>query len=466
MSKIQNFEKVLEFAPDAIVIVNKQGVIELANLQAEKVFGYSKGELIGNKIEMLVPDRFTHNHPKHIKNFSTSPYVRPMGSGLMLFGKRKDGSEFPVEISLSPIEDEGLVAAAIRDVTDKIKLSQRFENLLEMAPDAMVIVNKDGIIELVNLQTEKMFGYKRSELIGQKVEILMPERFVNKHAKHREGFFVNPHMRPMGTGLKLFGRKKDSNEFPIEISLSPIEKEGLVAAAIRDVTQRFMTDYLMAKNKQLEDFAYITSHNLRSPVSNLNSLIQFYKSETTNEGKQLMFDKFEITVKRLGETLNNLMDVLVIQHGNKPLMSTVYFENVFLKVKTGLEIRINESGAQISADFHEAPSIEYSSVYLESIIFNLVSNAVKYASPNRTPVIHLKTRLINSKVELTVSDNGLGIDLNKNRHKLFGLNKVFHNHPDAKGVGLFITKTQIESMGGEISAECEPDKGCTFRIIF
>lgn len=466
MSKIQNFEKVLEFAPDAIVIVNKQGIIELANLQAEKVFGYSKGELIGNKIEMLVPDRFTHNHPKHIANFSNSPHVRPMGSGLMLFGKRKDGSEFPVEISLSPIEDEGLVAAAIRDVTDKIKLSQRFENLLEMAPDAMVIVNKDGIIELVNLQTEKMFGYKRSELIGQKVEILMPERFVSKHTKHREGFFDNPHMRPMGTGLKLFGRKKDSNEFPIEISLSPIEKEGLVAAAIRDVTQRFMTDYLMAKNKQLEDFAYITSHNLRSPVSNLNSLIQFYKSETTNEGKQLMFDKFEITVKRLGETLNNLMDVLVIQHGNKPLMSTVYFENVFLKVKAGLEIRINESGAQITADFHEAPSIEYSSVYLESILFNLVSNAVKYASPNRKPVIHLKTRLINGKVELTVSDNGLGIDLNKNRHKLFGLNKVFHNHPDAKGVGLFITKTQIESMGGEISAECEPDKGCTFRIIF
>lgn len=465
MKRIQNFENVLEFAPDAIIIVNDQGLIEIANLQAEKIFGYKKNELIGNKIEMLIPERYGHHHTKHRDNYFSNPHVRPMGSGLTLSGKRKDGSEFPVEISLSPIE-EGFVAASIRDVSEKVKLTQLFKNLLESAPDAMVIVNKQGVIELVNLQTEKMFGYDRSELIGQKVEILMPQRFGNRHPGHRENFFANPHVRPMGSGLKLFGRKKDNSEFPIEISLSPIEKEGLVAAAIRDVTQRFMTEYLMAKNKQLEDFAYITSHNLRSPVSNLNSLLQFYKSEKTEEGRKLMFDKFEITVQRLGETLNNLMDVLVIQHGNKPLMSTVYFDNVFFKIKSGMEIMINDVNAYLTSDFSKAPSVEYSSVYLESIMYNLINNALKYASPNRKPMIHVETCVKNGKTELSVSDNGLGIDLKKNGNKLFGLNKVFHKHPDAKGVGLFITKTQVESMGGQITAECEPDKGCTFRIIF
>ncbi|MBN8694677.1 MAG: PAS domain-containing sensor histidine kinase [Bacteroidetes bacterium] len=466
MKRIQNFEKVLEFAPDAMIIVNKQGIIELANQQAEKIFGYPKNELIGNAIEMLIPDRFKPKHGGHRNGYFASPHVRPMGSGIKLYGKRKDGSEFPVEISLSPIEEEELVAAAIRDVTEKTKLSERFENLLESAPDAMVIVNKQGVIELVNLQTEKMFGFSRTELIGQKVEILMPQRFANKHPGHRGNFFENPHVRPMGTGLKLFGRKKDNSEFPIEISLSPIEKEGLVAAAIRDVTQRFMTDYLMAKNKQLEDFAYITSHNLRSPVSNLNSLLQFYKNEKTEEGRKIMFDKFEITVQRLGETLNNLMDVLVIQHGNKPLISTVYFENVFFKIKSGMEIMINDANAHIETDFKEAPSVEYSTVYLESIMYNLINNALKYSSVNRKPIIRVKTSIKDGKVMLTVSDNGMGIDLNKHGNKLFGLNKVFHKHPDAKGVGLFITKTQIESMGGQITAECEPDKGCTFRIIF
>jgi len=466
MKRIQNFEKVLEYAPDAMIIVNKQGIIELANQQAEKIFGYPKSELIGGTIEMLIPDRFKPKHAGHRNGYFSSPHVRPMGSGIKLFGKRKDGSEFPVEISLSPIEEEGLVAAAIRDVTEKTKLSERFENLLESAPDAMVIVNKSGVIELINLQTEKLFGYSREELIGQKVEILMPERFANKHPGHRASFFTNPHVRPMGTGLKLFGRKKDSSEFPIEISLSPIEKEGVVAAAIRDVTQRFMTDYLMAKNKQLEDFAYITSHNLRSPVSNLNSLIQFYKSEKTDEGRQIMFEKFEITVQRLGETLNNLMDVLIIKQGNKPLISTVYFDNVFFKVKSGLEMSINDVNAQIETDFSAAPSIEYSAIYLESIIFNLLSNAIKYSSPNRMPIIKVTTSIVENKVMLTVSDNGLGLDLNKQGNKLFGLNKVFHSHPEAKGVGLFITKAQVESMGGQIFAECEVDKGCTFCIIF
>lgn len=224
------FHDLLESTPDTIVMVNVTGRIVLVNSQAEQVFGHQRADLLGQPVEILLPTRFRTAHLTHRGAYFEQPRTRTMGAGLELYGLRKGGDEFPVEISLSPLstEEGTMVMSAIRDITDRKKAEQKFKDLLESAPDAMVIVNRAGEVVLVNSQAVKLFGWSRAELLGQKIEMLVPERFRNHHPENRSGFFTQPRARSMGAGLELFGLRKDGTEFPVEISLSPLEtEEGL-----------------------------------------------------------------------------------------------------------------------------------------------------------------------------------------------------------------------------------------------
>jgi PAS domain S-box-containing protein len=236
------FRGLIEAAPDAIVGVDRSGRIVLVNAQTERLFGYVRDELIGQLIEILVPESVRDVHPTHREGYFDDPRPRPMGAGMELVGRRKDGSEFPAEISLSAIdtEDGRLVSAAIRDVTDRKRLEAKFRGLLEAAPDAIVGVHADGRIALVNVQAERLFGYDRDAMVGQQVEMLIPEAVRAAHPTYRAGYFDDPRPRPMGAGIELVGRRKDGSEFPAEISLSALDTEEgvLVSAAVRDVTER------------------------------------------------------------------------------------------------------------------------------------------------------------------------------------------------------------------------------------
>lgn len=258
----------LETAPDAIVMTNTQGRIMMVNHQTEALFGYERTMLLGQRVESLIPERYRSAHIRHRQVYIGAPRTRAMGVGLDLFGRRQDGSEFPVEISLSAIDVAGglHILTIIRDVTPHKQTEEtlrmlldatqtaeaRFRGLLEAAPDAMVLADRDGHITLVNRQIEAVFGYRRDELLGKPIETLIPTRFRGSHVGHRRKYAEDPHTRPMGVGLKLFGRRKDGAEFPVEVSLSALDSPDgmLVLSAIRDVTERTRTETALRQAEQ------------------------------------------------------------------------------------------------------------------------------------------------------------------------------------------------------------------------
>jgi len=228
----ERFQLVVEAAPNAMIMVGDDGLMHLVNVQTEKLFGYDRKELLGRPLEMLVPERFRSNHRGHRSAFFVTPAMRPMGAGRDLFALRKDGSEVPVEIGLNPIStpDGRFVLASIIDITERKKAQERFQLVVEAAPNAMIMVGADGLMNLVNVQTEKLFGYERQELLGRPFEMLVPKRFRFVHGGHRSAFFAMPATRPMGAGRDLFGLRKDGSEVPVEITL--VQDSGSAEGAL------------------------------------------------------------------------------------------------------------------------------------------------------------------------------------------------------------------------------------------
>jgi len=491
------YRGLLEAAPDAMVVVNQAGDIVLLNLQAEKQFGYHRDELVGQQVKNIIPEGFAERLIADDLRSAADALAQQIGTGIELVGRRKDGTQFPIEIMLSPLEsaDGILVTAAIRNISVRkeaeehlAQMEGRYRGLLEAAPDAMVVVNGAGEIVLLNLQAEKQFGYHRDELVGQPVKNIIPEGFAERLIADDLRSAADALAQQIGTGIELVGRRKDGTEFPIEIMLSPLESADgiLVTAAIRNISVRKEAESQLLQAQKLESIGRLAggiAHDFNNMLFVIHGYAELLTDDLASTNRaRLDPDSALLSVNAISQAAEraatltaqllafsrqqvispSVLDLNAAIDGLEPMVRQLIGENMRLVVKLD----------------HDAGYIRGDAGQLDQILVNLVVNARDAMPDGGTVTIETENVLVDEPyaiahfdvrpgpyVLLSVTDTGVGMDRVTREH-IF--EPFFTTKELGKGTGLGLATTYgiVRQAGGHIWVYSEPGIGSSFKLHF
>jgi PAS domain S-box-containing protein len=481
----------LEFAPDATVGVDESGRIEFANAKATEMFGYGREDLLGMQLEILIPLPLRAEHPQHRARYFRERGARQMGAGLRVRGVRSDGSEFDAEISLSSVDAaHGPIAfAAVRDISHRARDREMFEQLLELAPDAIVGVDRDGQIVLANAQMESLFGYKRADLLGRPLETLVPERLRQGHAAHRAQFMREPRTRPMGSGLELYGLRADGTEFPAEISLSSIQTEdGTIAtAAIRDISDRLLYESARKKleaelrlnqSRRMESLGQLAggvAHDFNNLLSVIVNYAQFAADEL-DEQPSVREDvkQIQAAARRAADLTRQL---LIFGRRDVAKPEPVDLNEVLVDLERILNRTLGEQ-IELRTQFEpELWTVIADPGQIEQVVVNLAVNS-RDAMPDgglleiETANVVLDEAAVGfdpdalkpgRHVCIVVADSGVGMD-RETAERAFEPFFTTKQAGDGTGLGLATVHGIVKQSGGSIRLYSEPGYGTTIKM--
>jgi PAS domain S-box-containing protein len=438
------FERFLESAPDAAVVVDQRGRIVGVNRLAEEMFDHRRDELIGEGIELLVPERFREQHLRERQAYAGAPRTRPMGRGLELWGRRKSGKEFPAQISLSPLETEGgaVVISIIRDMTAQRAAEARFRGLLESAPDGIIVADEQGKIVIVNSQTERLFGYERDELIGEAAEKLVPALPRDVQA--------SPNPRPRGAGEQLTARTRDGREFPAEVSLSPlVTDEGtLVISIVRDITERRRAEEMVrASLREKEALLREIHHRVKNNLQVTTSLLRLQAASVGDPRVAEIFSEAEDRIRSMAlvhEKLYQSTNLSRIDLGDyiKSLGDLLIRSSAIARANVTLDV----GGSQVFLGIDTA-------VPCGLIVNELLSNALKHAFPGSRPgrvAVHVDR--LNGDVSIRIDDDGVGLP-------------VTFDAAQTGTLGMKLLQALVQQIDGEVTIE-SPGRGTSVKVTF
>lgn len=462
------FQQLVTCLPMGAMVVNTEAVILFVNDSLSDILGYTKKELIGADIDFLLPNQFQANHKKLMMQFFSQPRKRQMGVGQALHARKKNGDHIPIEIGLNPIEQEGqtFVLATLIDLTTRQRASNMFQRSIQDAPHGVLLIDAEGIIRLTNIALCQSFGYDSDELINQSMDMLLPQRYRKHHNHLRDTFHQNPTPRMMGVGRDLTALHKDGREFPVEIGLSPFEDEEgneMVLVSLLDITKRKRLEQeLRETNTNLEEFTYVASHDLRSPLRGIADLLEWVKEdlgETPLPDITRNLERISVRIQRMEQLIDNLLTYAragKVESNTQNINVHSLFDSVFelLEVPEGITIT-----RDIQID-------NFTSVLtpLETVMRNLISNAIKHHDQEKGSIT-IGCVAENNLCHFTICDDGPGIP-EAAFSRIFRLfQTVTSSERSGTGIGLSVSRRLVETHGGRISVEAnQHQRGVTFHV--
>lgn len=461
----------------AILMLDAEGRVISWNRGAERIKGYKAEEILNQHFSCFyLPEEIHQGKPERdLKIALAEDCLEKEG-----WQVRKDGSHFWANVVITPIRDETRkllgFGKVTRDCTESRKAEAKFRDLLESAPDAMVIVNLNGQIVLINAQTERLFGYKRDELLGQMVEVLVPIKFRTDHPTLRNGYFHLPKPRHrMGTGTDFYGLRKDGTEFAAEISLNPIETlEGtLVTAAIRDITERKQLQEQMQKANRLKsEFLANMSHELRTPLNAIigfTALIHKEKIGPISASQKEYLGDILTSARHLLQLINDILDLAKVESGKIEFHpEPINLANLISEVTDILRELAAEKRLRMETLI--APdlcTVTLDPAKLKQVLYNYCSNAIKFTLDGGKVMIRLSPEQ-GDMFRIDVEDTGIGIkseDLDRLFVEFQQLDASTSKRYAGTGLGLAFTKRLVEAQGGKVAVKSMLGKGTTFSVI-
>jgi PAS domain S-box-containing protein len=473
----EHYRLIVETVGDyALIMLDASGRVTSWNTGAQRMKGYQVSEIIGQHFSRFyLPEDIERRHPEtELRIAARQGRYSEQG-----WRVRKDGSRFFADVVIAAIHDDaGNItgfAKVVHDVTERKKTDERFQLVVEAAPSAMIMVGENGLISLVNTQSERLFGYDRQEMLGRPIEMLLPERFRSNHGTHFARFFGAPVAREMGVGRDLFGLRGDGSEVPVEISLNPIGTPdgAFVLASIIDIAARKKaereaserTEQLRIVNKELAEFAYVASHDLKAPLRVIDNASKWLEedlaehlTDETRESLKLLQGR----VRRMDKLLDDLLEYARIGRASDNRFAEVIGGDVLMEDVLGL-LGAENFTLTVSPAF---AGIQVCRMPLQQILMNLIGNAIKH---------HDKKK---GRIEVTVEDNGDcyafavkddGPGIHPRFHdEVFKMFQTLRprDQVEGSGMGLALVRKNIEVFGGVIQLESAEGQGSTFRFTW